>query len=323
MSKTKYDFKKGTGYVPDWYAKYPSLKINKALGNGIPSGTIMQIQSDGEGTFKTTTAIQIAADAQRQGKDVAYIDVENATYWEETGDVDENGNPIKICPWFEKLGLDSRNIYYIEAGSQELIYSKIKELIINYNVKFVIIDSIPSLEPESIHEKEAGENTIGLRAKINTTELVKLLGIYRQHHAIICGINHKKEVITNQDSMGKKAVGGRGYGFYSQIIIVNKRTTSKSTLEGKDYIDLEVYIEKSKVGDSFIKGTVKVKQGEGITPDFDFLEEGLRTGIIQKKNAGWYRWKPTDEAIAQGDQQIMEWIKANRKLIQETLNEKE
>lgn len=308
-------FEMGKGFIPEWYIPFPSQDVNKYFDKGgIPAGTIIQIQSDGEGTFKSTIAIQLAIEAQKLGHTVAYIDAENAIIW----GLDDDG--VERCKWFETIGLDSTKIYYVQGNTQEKTYESIKKLITKYDVKFVILDAVPSLEPESVHEKEAGENIIGLRAKINTTELNKLTGLCRKHQAIFCAINHKKDVITNQGSMGKKAVGGRGYGFYSQLIIVTKRSTAKSKLEGNDIIDLSVYIEKNKFGTSFIEVPVKVKQGEGITPDFDLLNYALKEGLIEKRGAGWYRWIETEEPIAQGSEQIMSWVKENRDLIRRYIN---
>lgn len=313
MNKTKFEM--GSGFVPEWYVPFPIDEINVHFENGgIPSGTIMQIQSDGEATFKTTIAIQLAVEVQKLGHTVAYVDAENAVVW-------ENVDGVERCSWFEQIGLDTTKIYYVGGDTQERLYEAIKDLIINYNVKFVILDAVPSLEPEIVHSKEAGENVIGLRAKINTTELNKLTGICRKNQAIYCAINHKKEVITNQGSMGSKPVGGKGYGFYSQLIIVTKRTTSKSKLEGTEFVDLSFYIEKNKFGKSFIEVPVKVKQGEGISPDFSLLNSALKKGLIIKKGAGWYRWKETDEPIAQGSEQIMSWVKDNRELIKLSLYE--
>lgn len=312
---SKKKFVMGEGFVPEWHIPFPSDDINKYFDKGIPSGSIMQIQSDGEGTYKSTIAIQLAAEAQKLGHNVAYVDAENAVNWE----YDEEGT--QRCKWFETIGLDSTKIFYVAGDFQEKLYEDVKELIRDYEVKFVIMDAVPSLEPEVVHEKEAGQNIIGLRAKINTTELNKLTGLCRKHQAIFCAINHKKEVITNQGSMGTRAVGGRGYGFYSQLILVTKRTTSKHKLEGNKIIDLSIYIEKNKFGQSFIEVPVKVKQGEGITPDYDLLKNAMNNGIIVKKGAGWYRLTTTDEAIAQGDDQIIDWIGQNRDKIREALKD--
>lgn len=317
MSNTK--FQKGKGYVPTFYIPHPSSEINDMLwdGRGIPSGTIMQIQSDGEGSFKTTIAIQLAAQAQKQGIQVAYVDVENAAYWEDTHEVDDNGEIIQRCEWFENLGLDSSQIYYVPADSQEGIYDAIKSLIVNYGVQFIILDSIPAMEPASVQEKDAGENTVGIRAKINTTELVKLLNIYRKHNVVLCGINHKKEVITNQGSMGKRAVGGRGWGFYTQLIFVHKRSTAKSKLEDSDYIDLAIYVEKNKLGSSFRAKTVKIRQGYGLSEADKYFSLATKQRLLTKSGA-WYKWK--GESVAQGAQNIMRWIEDNIENIKEEIN---
>lgn len=316
---SKQEFSKGKGYVPAWHVPFPLDKINQYFDHGgVPSGTIMQFQSSGEGTFKSSCSLQLAGKAQDMGLDIAYLDVENAVVWEE----DENG--VERCEWFENMGIDSTDMYYVGGDSQEVMYESIKTLIQDYDVKFVIIDSIPAMEPEKVHAQEAGENRMGLRAKINTVELVKLTGLCRKHDATVCGINHKKAVITDRGSFGEQAVGGKGFGFYSQLIIVNKRTTSRSQLEGNKIIDLDFYIEKNKFGKQFVPLKVKVEQGYGIVEEPDLLEEALRQGVM-KKGGSWYSVADESEddgwrAVAQGSESVIYWLRKNKSEVKEKLN---
>lgn len=312
---SKQEFIKGQGYVPSWYAKFPIDKLNDCFEDGgIPSGTVMQVQSSKEGTFKSTVALSLAATVQKQGMDVAYIDVENAVVWEEI-------DGVHRCQWFENIGLDSTNMYYIGGDSQEKTYENVKTLIKDYDVKFIVLDSIPAMEPEKIHNQEAGNNQIGLRAKINTVEFVKLTKLCRQYDATVCAINHKKAVITDRGSFGESAVGGRGVGFYSQLIIVNKRTTSQSQLEDKNIIDLDMYIEKNKFGKQFVPIKVKVEQGYGIAEEPDLRDQMMKAGLMEKKGS-WYSVKFDEgwDSVAQGGENLIYWIRENKSQVKQMLN---
>lgn len=320
MNKKK--FEKGVGYIPSWHINHPSTQINQYFDKGIPSGTIMQIQSSGEGSWKSSVALQLAGEVQKQGHNVAYVDAENAVVWEEAEDGTHR------CQWFEQLGVDSSEIFYVKNDFQEQLFEDIKELIREYNVKFVIIDSIPSLEPEKVHNQKAGESAMGLRAKINTKELVKLTGICKEHDATICGINHKKAVITDMGSFGETAVGGKSWKFYSQLIMVHSRTTSKSTLEGNNIIDLKVYIEKNKFGKQFVECRVKAEQGYGIVEEPDLLEEALKQDVMKKGGAGWFYVADESEedgwqSVAQGSENVIYWLRENKSEVKQMLNEKE
>lgn len=312
---SKQEFEKGKGYIPSWHVPFPDQRINQYFNDGgIPSGTIMQFQSSGEGTFKSSCALQLAGKAQQQGLDIAYLDVENAVVWEE----DENG--VERCQWFENMGIDSTNMYYVGGDSQEVMYESIKTLIRDYDVKFIVLDSIPAMEPEKVHAQEAGENRMGLRAKINTVELVKLTGLCRKYDATVCGINHKKAVITDTGSYGESAVGGKGYGFYSQLIIVNSRTTSKSQLEGKKIVDLSIYIEKNKFGQQFKEIKVKAEQAYGIVEEPYLRDQMMKAGLMQKKGS-WYSVKFDEgwDSVAQGGENLIYWIRENKSQVKEML----
>lgn len=303
MSNKK--FQKGVGYVPDWYVPFPSLLINQHLHKGIPSGSIIQVQGDGEGSFKSSTALNIGAEVQKLGYDIAYIDAENAVF----NDIDEEGSQTNS--WFESLGLNLDQMYIVPCAGMEQLWQDTRDLIENYNVKYVIFDSIHAMQPAKIHDQEAGESVIGLHAKIHGTELVKISRLLREHHAILCGINHKKDVITNQGSMGKKAIGGKGWGFYSQLIIVNKRTNAKSKLEGKDMIPLNVYLEKNKFGDSFKSVSTEVMQGRGFVPEMELAMLAKNNDIIHKKGS-WWKVKETDETIGQKEHELIDWVTQNK-----------
>lgn len=315
MSK---EFTKGSGFVPEWHVPFPVDKLNKYFKNGgIPSGTIMQIQSSSEGSWKSSMALALAGECQKLGHDIAYIDVENAVVWER----DKDG--VDRCEWFEQLGVDSTNMYYIGGDSQEQTYENIKKLITEYDVKFIVLDSLPAMEPEKILQQEAGNNQIGLRAKINTVELVKLTKLCRENNCILCMINHKKAVITDMGSFGEKAVGGKGVGFYSQLILVNKRTTSQSQLEDKNIIDLKVYIEKNKFGKQFVECKVKAEQGYGIVEEPDLMQRLLDEGLLRKKAAGWYSILINEEweSVAQGDENMIFWLRENKQKVKDLLDD--
>ena len=300
----KKEFKKGIGYVPQWYVDFPASDINRYFDKGIPSGCIMQIQGDGEGTFKTTLALQIASNVQKLGYDIAYVDAENAVFM----DVDEEGSQTNN--WFENIGVSLEQTYIIPQKGMEELYEDIKILIKDYGVKFIVLDSIHAMQPTKVHEQDAGESVIGLHAKIHGIELVRLSGLLREHDATLCAINHKKDVITNQGSMGKRAIGGKGWGFYSQIIIVTKRTTSKYILDDKDLIPLEIYLEKNKFGESFKTVKTEVKQGFGVIPEYELLKKLMLEGRVTKSGkGGWYSLD--DETIGQGTENAVQWLKEN------------
>jgi recombination protein RecA len=298
---------KGKGYVPKFHIPTPSALLNKHLSEGgIPSGAIMQIQSAGPGTFKTSFAIQMMANALNMGLDVAYIDGEGAL-----NNKDEADGRISN-QWLTQLGVDVNNIYIVDPGPGEELWESVYSLS-NQGVKLIVMDSIHSVQPTKIHEDEMGSHHIGLHAKLHTVGLLKALPILRKNDTILIGINHLKVNLTQQGVMGKKPTGGEAWSFYSQFMFENIRSGSKSKLEGKDIIPLEIYISKNKGGPQFIKVDTYAKQGYGIFMEGELVELALESGVITKKGA-WYR-DFNGEVISNQIEVVSQWAKENKDLI--------
>lgn len=307
--------KKGQSYVPKWYLPTPSVLVNKHLNRGgIPSGSLIQIQSSGEATFKSSVAIAMLAEAQRMNLDVAYIDAEGAlnSYY----DFDQDGNEILRNEWLEGMGLNPCQTYFWGADTGEVIWEKVYELIVEDNVKVIVLDSIHSIQPTKLHDSESGSHIIGAHANLHTKGILKLLPLLRKYDATVIGINHKRVHMTQQGAMGEKPGGGKAWGFYSQFIFVNSRTTSKGKLEGKDIIPLNIYIEKNKGGKNFISIDTYARQSKGIAVDIELGLLAQEKGLV-KKAGSW--WKTADgEAIGQGPEALGEWSLLNKELIMET-----
>lgn len=304
--------KKGISYIPKWYLPTPSVLVNEHLNKGgIPSGSLIQVQSSGEATFKSSMAIAMLAEAQRMGLEVAYIDAEGAlnSYL----DFDQEGNEILRNDWLEGMGLVPNNTYFWGADTGENIWEKIYEFIREDNVKVIVLDSIHSTQPTKLHDSESGSHIIGAHANLHTKGILKLLPILREHDAIVIGINHKRIHMTQQGAMGEKPGGGKAWGFYSQFIFVNSRTTSKSKLEGKDIIPLNIYIEKNKGGKNFISIDTYARQSKGIAVDIELGLIAQQKGLV-KRAGSW--WKTADgEAIGQSAEALGEWALENKQLI--------
>lgn len=299
---------KGTGFVPDYHVPTPSLLVNKHLiGGGFPAGSIVQIQSAGPGSFKTSFAIATMGNAQAMGHDIAYVDAEGAL----NNYIDDDGRMRN--DWLEAKGVKPWEMYYVGPGPGEEIWEQIHDLINNYNVKFIVLDSIHATQATKIHDDEMGSHHIGLHAKLHTVALIKSIPILRNNQAILVGINHLKANMTPQGVMGKKATGGEAWYFYSQHVLVNTRSNSKSKNEGKDLIPIEVYIDKNKGGKQFVKIDTFADQMTGFSQEAELVELAIEGGLVIKKG-GWYR-DFNNEVIGQGIETVAQWAKENKELI--------
>lgn len=298
---------KGTYHVPQFYLPTPSLLINRHLeGGGIASGSIVQIASKNPGAFKTSFCAQMMGYAQAMGYDVAYVDAEAAL------DLSMKDGAVHN-QWFSNLGVDASQVWYVESGPGEEIWEAIYDLVENKNVKVIVMDSIHAVQPTKMLETELGAHTIGQHAMLHTRGLLKLLPILKKNDAILIGINHMKVNMTQQGAMGHKGTGGSAWGFYSKYIFEMNRSTSKSKLEGETMIPVEIYIQKSKGGVSYVQVETFAEQGRGISSDHELAALAIVKGLAIKKG-GWYRDKEGN-VIGQGSDALAEWAAMNQELI--------
>lgn len=296
----------GKGYVPQFFIPTPSILINKEIQNGgVPSGSIFQFQSEGEGSFKSTMALQMLGYAQKLGLKTAYVDGEGNIINIDTGDGLFN-------PWLDNLGVDPNLIYWVEPGPGEDIWEAVIDLVENHGIQFVVMDSIHSVRPGHSYDTEVGDNAIGQHAKLHQQGILKILPLLRKHHAILCGINQRRDNVTPQGKMGTNPSGGASWRFYSRFTFINKRP-SKSKIEGKEFIPLEIYIDKSRGGTAFKTIETFARQGYGIDRRAELAVLAEEKKLI-KKSGAW--WKTADgETIGQGEDARFAWAEVNEALI--------
>lgn len=286
------EIEQGGFYKPTFYLPTPSRKLNALLdGSGVQSNAIIQYMSKDEGSFKTTLALQMLAEAQRMGLDVGFVDAEMAM----------NMN------WAESIGVDTSRWYYTQPTSGEKGFELVYNMIEDLNCKVVVLDSIDSLQPEYMHTSDLGDASIGNMAKLHSKAIRRLLPIIAKHNAIVIGINQMRVNLTQMGARGYNAGGGRGWGFYSKLIIDCKKPTANASKD-KEFIDLDLFVAKNKMGRSYDTIKVKCQQGIGAIPEYDILEEMLLGGDLEKKGA-WYRYK--GEPVAQGEDSAIQWIREN------------
>lgn len=304
MSKNKYE--KGSLYKPKYVIPTPSLQVNQYLTEGgIPSGSIAQLQSSGEATFKTSMAISMLGEAQQQGLEVGYVDAEGAI-------------TDASRPWLRNLGLDVDECYFMPPMAGEEIYEEIFYWIKEVGVKVIVLDSIHSCQPSKLYDGSVGDHHIGNHATMHKQGLLKLKQLVQPHDVLFIAINHKKVNLTSQGAFGTKATGGSAWGFYSEYIFVNSRSSARSKIGGEDLIELDIFIEKNKGGTSFHTITTYARQGYGIDEGAEIMRLALSEGILEKKGS-WYRMD--GDPVAQGSDSTIQWVNENKEMLKEKLHD--
>lgn len=280
----------GGHYTPTFWLPTPSYRLNQLLRDGgVQSNAIVQFQSKDEGSFKSTIALQMIATAQDMGLNVGFVDAEMAM----------------DTKWAAEIGVDTDTWYYTQPTSGEKAWDLAYDMIQEFDCKVVVLDSIDSMQPEHLYDSELGDAHIGNHARLHSKAIRKLLPMLAEHNAIVIAINQKRVNLTQMGARGYNSGGGRAWAFYSKLIVDCKRGTAHSN-KGNDLIDIDLYVEKNKLGKSFETIPVKCKQGVGIMKEYETYERLLESGDLVKKGS-WFRYK--GEPVAQGEDNILTWIK--------------
>lgn len=300
----KWKSKVGRGWTPDFVISSGSLALDysEALTNyqGIPSGTMVQISSDSEGSFKTTLALFGAKHIQALGKKVVFIDAECGL----TG-----------TDWLDQMGVktDEDHWLYAQPESGEEAFAMAEFFIKQDDVGGVIIDSIDATTPQKQLDSEYGEADIGTHAKLVTRAIRKYKSLVRTHQTVLWLVNQKKVNLTHMGAMGTKSTGGRAINFYCKLNIDMKRTKSEASLEGESIIPLKMSVKRSKLGKSYIDIPTYAVQGYGIDNDAELKEFAEEQKLIHQSGS-WWKTKD-DDTIGQGLEPIRDWCKENKSLI--------
>jgi len=295
---------KGGEYKPTFWLPTPSDPVNEHLnGGGVPSNSFIQIQGKNESTFKSTFALEMLSIAQKMGLTVGIIDAEIA--------MDND--------WARGIGVDTDQWLYTQPTSGESAWELCYEMIEEHDAKVVLLDSLDAMTPSVLTESEVGDAAIGSAARLHSKGVRKALPILAKHDAIIIAINHKKVNITQMGARGFSAGGGKAIGFYSKLIL-ELSTGSANSKKESDIVPLNIYIEKNKLGRSYIPIKENVQQGVGIVKEYRQLKQLLKEGHMTKSGkGGWYRIN--DDAIAQGTENAVKWIRENKETVEKMLKE--
>ena len=275
-----------------------SMNLDLALGlGGVPRGRIIEIYG-AESSGKTTLALHIIAEAQKEGGVAAFIDAEHA-----------------LDPVYAKalgVNIDELLISQPDTGEQAL---EIADMLVRSGaMDVIVVDSVAALVPKAEIEGEMGDQQMGLQARLMSKALRKLTGSISKSNTVMIFINQIREKIGGFSfTPGPQTTtsGGRALKFFSTVRMEVKRVGSVK--QGDEVIGNEVTVKvtKNKVAPPFKEARFNVMYGTGISRIGEFLDVALELGIASKSGA-WFSYG--EERLGQGRVNVENMLKENREL---------
>ena len=278
------------------------LSLDVALGvGGVPRGRIVEIYGPESGG-KTTLALHIVAEAQKNSGYAAFIDVEHA-----------------LDPEYAKvLGVNTEDLLVSQPDTGEQALEITETLVRSGALDVIVLDSVAALVPKAELDGEMGDSHMGLQARLMSQALRKLTGTVSRSNTCVIFINQIREKIGIMFGNPETTPGGRALKFYSsQRLEIRRITTIKN---GTDPVGNRVRVKvlKNKVAPPFKMAEFDIMYGQGISYIGDVLDLAVTGDIVQKMGA-WYAYK--DEKIGQGRENTKAFLEENHDLLSDIVKQ--
>jgi len=272
-----------------------ALSLDLALGiGGVPRGRIVEIYGP-ESSGKTSLALHIVAEAQRNGGLAAFIDAEHAL------------DPI----YARAIGVDVDELLISQPDTGEQALEITDMLIRSGALDVVVIDSVAALVPRAELEGDMGDTHVGLQARLMSQALRKLAGTINRSQTTAIFINQLREKIGVMFGSPETTPGGRALKFYASVRIDIRRI--EAIKSGTDNIGNRVRtkIAKNKVAPPFRLAEFDIMFGEGISREGSLLDVAVDEGIVKKAGA-WYTYD--GDQLGQGREKAKQFLRENPQL---------
>ncbi|HEX2039559.1 MAG TPA: recombinase RecA [Acidimicrobiales bacterium] len=269
-----------------------AMSLDLALGvGGVPRGRVVEIYGP-ESSGKSTLAMHVVAEAQRNGGICAYIDAEHA-----------------MDPVYAKaigVNIDDLLISQPDTGEQAL---EIADMLIRSGaLDVLVIDSVAALTPRAEIEGDMGDSHVGLQARLMSQALRKLTGTLSKSKTIAVFINQLREKIGVMFGNPETTPGGRALKFYSSVRLDIRRI--ESIKDGVEVVGnrTRVKVVKNKVAPPFKQAEFDIMYGKGISREGSIIDVGVDLGIV-KKSGAWYTYE--GEQLGQGRENAKAFLTDN------------
>ena len=278
------------------------LSLDMALGvGGVPKGRVVEIFGP-EASGKTTLALHIVAECQKNGGQAAFIDAENA-----------------LDPEYAKnLGCNADDLLVSQPDSAEQALDILQKLLETAALDVIVIDSVAALVPMKELEGQIGDITVGLQARLMSQALRKLSGPINKSRTCVVFINQIREKIGVMFGSPETTPGGRALKFYASVRLDIRRIAAIKVGTDMTGNRTRVKVVKNKVAPPFKMTEFDIMYGKGISYAGDLLDLALQGGIVEKMGS-WFSYK--GDKVAQGREKVKILLESDEKLLKSVLSD--
>ena len=273
-----------------------SFSLDMALGvGGLPRGRIVEIFGP-ESSGKTTLALNVVAQSQKQGGKTAYIDAEHALDPE----------------YAARLGVKINDLLISQPNSGEEALNILDSLVRSGIISVVVVDSVAALTPKAELEGEMGDQHVGRQARMMGQALRKLTAIANNTQTLIIFINQIRMKIGIMFGNPETTPGGRALPFAASVRIDVRKIAQVKKGEVVVGNRVKAKVVKNKVAPPFKLAEFDIMFNEGISYESDVLNAGIRYGVVTKSGAS-YSYE--GEKLGSGFENVREKLKSEKKLL--------
>jgi len=275
-----------------------SLSLDLAIGvGGVPRGRIIEFFGP-ESSGKTTLALHVVANAQKNGGIAAFIDAEHA-----------------LDPSYaRKLGVNLESLLVSQPDSGEQALEIAEMLTRSGAVDVIVVDSVAALTPQAELDGDMGQAHVGLQARLMSQALRKLTAVVKKTNTIIIFINQVRMKIGVSYGSPETTPGGKALKFYASVRLDIRRIGSVKKGEDVTGSQTKVKVVKNKVAPPFRVASFDILFSKGISADGELIDLAVAAKILQKSGT-WLSYG--EERLGQGRERAIEFLQQNQDIRKE------